>query len=564
MSELPEGWALSDIGSVCQYIQRGKSPKYDKDSEEYPVINQKCIRWDQIQSEHLKYVTADFWNGIDDIRFLQKGDVLWNSTGTGTIGRAAIFDGLSGYPKAIVDSHVTILRVHTGIDAKYLHYWIQSPDIQNKIEDMQSGTTNQVELSKGAIQVSSIYVAPEKEQKRIADKLDQILEEVNSAKARLDQIPTILKNFRRSVLRSAIAGKLSDNYKNKDKSLDEYLKTLLDDRKSNYQGGKNYKDPEAHRVDYLEEFPNHWGVVSLDYLSSKIVDGTHHTPTYTETGVPFISVKDIRNDQIYFEKCRYVSEETHEELIKRCHPERGDILITKSGTIGRLAVIDIDTKFSLFVSVALIKLASQKVSSHYITFVLEDWINRIDISSQIVGTAIKNLHLRDMRVLPIPLPSYEEQQHIISRVRELLSLADQIEEKYRQAMESVDKITQSILVKAFRGELVPQDPNEEPASILLERIKAEKELQELAPKQRRRKITKKNQEIKEMILSIIETLEKEKKPLSAQALLQKSGYPVDSDPEKIEEFFLDIKKSLHAGTIIRERVKDEDIFKLAA
>jgi type I restriction enzyme S subunit len=218
--------------------------------------------------------------------------------------------------------------------------------------------------------------------------------------------------------------------------------------------------------------------VSLDYLASKIVDGVHHKPVYTEKGIPFMSVKNIKNEKMSFNFCKYISEETHKhkqihkQIHPRCNPEKGDLLITKSGTIGRTAIVDTDAIFDLFVSVALIKPASHIVNMNFIDIALRKWVNSIDVSSRVVGTAIKNLHLRDMIVLAIPFAPIEEQTEIVRLVDQYFALADTLEKNLSNAKKRVDNLTQSILAKAIKGELVSQDPSDEPADKLLERIKA--------------------------------------------------------------------------------------------
>ena len=118
-----------------------------------------------------------------------------------------------------------------------------------------------------------------------------------------------------------------------------------------------------------------WKNINLGTICSKVTDGTHNTPTYTKSGIPFISVKDIYDEKVHFTSCRYVSHETHKELIKRCYPEPGDLLITKSGTIGRMAIVPDGPEFSLFVSVALLKNHKKVVNSRYLLFTLENYIN---------------------------------------------------------------------------------------------------------------------------------------------------------------------------------------------
>ncbi|MBF4312408.1 restriction endonuclease subunit S, partial [Vibrio anguillarum] len=145
---LPSNWIRSTIGEVTTYVQRGKGPKYSEKNA-FPVINQKAIRWNGIQEEHLKYVREDTWEKYTEERYIRAGDILWNSTGTGTIGRACLLDEAEAAKAKVVDSHVTIVRSNTTkVIPSYLFYWIKSPKIQFEIASLYTGTTNQVELSK--------------------------------------------------------------------------------------------------------------------------------------------------------------------------------------------------------------------------------------------------------------------------------------------------------------------------------------------------------------------------------------------------------------------------------
>lgn len=150
MSELPASWAWSTIGDLAQYIQRGKSPKY-ADRSDVPVVNQKCIRWNRLDAQHLKFIHPDQIDAWDAERYIRAGDVLWNSTGTGTVGRAYLVQESDCTPAKVVDSHVSIVRPTSEIQPRYLFSWIRSPAVQNRILDMCDGTTNQIELSRAAI-----------------------------------------------------------------------------------------------------------------------------------------------------------------------------------------------------------------------------------------------------------------------------------------------------------------------------------------------------------------------------------------------------------------------------
>src|SRR6185312_2877236 len=143
--------------------------------------------------------------------------------------------------------------------------------------------------------------------------------------------------------------------------------------------------------------PSSWTWIHLDEISEKIVDGTHFTPRYVDAGIPFISVKDIKDNKISFDNCRYISEDEHNRLSLRCNPEFNDVLITKSGTIGRTAVVKSTNIFSLFVSVALIKPIKMYLDSYFLAFALESYINGINIQQDVKGVVIKNLHIEDLR-----------------------------------------------------------------------------------------------------------------------------------------------------------------------
>jgi type I restriction enzyme S subunit len=199
-------------------------------------------------------------------------------------------------------------------------------------------------------------------------------------------------------------------------------------------------------------FPRGWTLVRLSDISRKITDGTHHTPTYVSQGVPFISVKDITANAIRFEKCKYISEEEHLALIKRCHPEPLDVLITKSGTIGRTAIVKDSQPFSLFVSVALIK-PFKELSSNFIKYALDNYIGNLDIQQSVKGGVIKNLHIEDLKEIHIPFPPLPEQHCIVSKVEELFTKLDAGVDELRKAKARLKRYRQVVLQLAFDGEL---------------------------------------------------------------------------------------------------------------
>ena len=228
-------------------------------------------------------------------------------------------------------------------------------------------------------------------------------------------------------------------------------------------------------------FPKNWTMAKLSAITNKIVDGTHFTPHYQSSGVPFISVKDIYDGKIHFEDCKYISMKEHNELSKRCKPERNDILITKSGTIGRIAVIKKDIEFSLFVSVALIKPFKKYITPDFVAYALENYINSIDIQQTIKGGVIKNFHIEDLKEVPIPMAPLEEQRRIVSKIEELFTKLDAGVESLKKAKLQLKRYRRSVLKAAFEGKLTEEWRRKHQSeiqshSILIANIKKAKKL----------------------------------------------------------------------------------------
>lgn len=175
---IPEKWKWVTIGSVCEYIQRGKSPRYS-DIQEIPVVAQKCNQWDGFHIEKAKFIDPETADSYKKERWLQEGDVLWNSTGLGTLGRVALYEEhLNPYGRAVADSHVTVLRSSNLIYSKYLYFYICSPTIQSIVEEISSGSTKQKELATTTIKNLFIPLPPILEQHRIVDRIVQLLDDV--------------------------------------------------------------------------------------------------------------------------------------------------------------------------------------------------------------------------------------------------------------------------------------------------------------------------------------------------------------------------------------------------
>ncbi|MBS4461321.1 restriction endonuclease subunit S [Aerococcaceae bacterium zg-B36] len=237
-------------------------------------------------------------------------------------------------------------------------------------------------------------------------------------------------------------------------------------------------DGTVQEVEVPYDIPESWEWVRLENISRLINDGTHSTPHYTERGIPFLSVKDISSGFLDFSNTRYISPQEHELLFKRANPERGDILLSKVGTTGIPVKVDTDTEFSIFVSLALIKLL-QPINPDFMVYLMKAPVIFNQSKEGTRGVGNKNLVLQTIKKFLIPLPPLAEQKRIVDQIERTLEKVDEYTESYNKLQDLdktfPDQLKKSILQYAMQGKLVAQDPNDEPVEVLLEKIKAEKQ-----------------------------------------------------------------------------------------
>ena len=186
-----------------------------------------------------------------------------------------------------------------------------------------------------------------------------------------------------------------------------------------------YKAYKESGVEWLGKIPNSWKFSKLKYHTSKIIDGAHFTPTYIddEGGVPFLRVTDLHNSEINLINVKKIPKEEHIELIKRCEPKKGDLLLSKNGTIGLMKIVDWDWEFSVFVSLCLIKFEKTLLNSFFYYFFKSNVVERqIFESSQ--KTSVTNLHLEKIKELRITIPPIEEQIQIANYLNKKITQLD--------------------------------------------------------------------------------------------------------------------------------------------
>jgi len=388
--------------------------------------------------------------------------------------------------KTWVNNHAHVLRGLDGIALnKFVFYYLNQFDYQGYVN---GGT--RLKLTQANMRIIPIPLPPLAEQTRIAAKLDELLAQVDTLKARIDGIPARLKRFRQSVLAAAVSGRLTEEWREAQTSAkngadvirnDQLAKTALLERQPELKKKKSSIESDIDES-YLFPLPEGWSFTTWGKISEWITYGFTRPMPKSDAGVKLLTAKDVQRFELELTSCGWTTTEAFEALSDKDKPAKGDLLITKDGSIGRAALVYTDEEFCINQSVAVCWLRSTTMNKRYLELLSNSDFTQRFVKDKAQGMAIQHLSIIDFAKCPVPVPSNEEQDEIVRRLEQLFAFADQLEARVKAAQTRIDRLTQSILAKAFRGELVPQDPNDEPASLLLERIKAQRAA---APKARR-------------------------------------------------------------------------------
>lgn len=478
---LPSGWQAVRLKNICAYIQRGKGPAY-ADFGQVRVVSQKCVQWSGFDIEQARYVNDESLSFYQEERYLQNNDLLWNSTGTGTVGRIVVLTGIE--PKKLVaDSHVTVIRP-IEINSRFLCAYISAPGIQNRIESgskdaLVSGSTNQVELNTSSVMSVAISIPPLAEQHRIVAKVDELmafcdqLEQTQSDNiaAHTQLVEALLatltnsadhnelqKNWQRiaahfdtlfttehsidqlkkTILQLAVMGKLVPQDKN-DEPASELLKKIAAEKAQLIKEGKIKKEkplPEITDEEKPFELPEGWEYVRFGSFSNEIATGPFgsmiHKSDYIDNGIPLINPSHMINGKIVADKSISVSLEKSKELNSYL-VSAGDIVMARRGEMGRCAEVTQSEQGWLCGTGSFVLRFYGELSRSFITLIFNTmWVKNY-LCSESIGTTMTNLNHGILNKMPLLVPPLSEQHRIVAKVDELMSLCDTLKTNIQNA-----------------------------------------------------------------------------------------------------------------------------------
>jgi len=483
--ELPEGWAATTLGGIADI-----NPRHPKGLDDTMLVsfvpmaglNESRPEFQFTEERPLGAVRKGFTHFAD-------GDVLFAKiTPCMENGKGAVARGLRNR-LGCGTTELHVVRPLAGISPEYIYRFLAQDRIRRVAKEHFTGTAGQARVPTSFIEELTIPLAPLPEQRRIVAKPEVLLDKVNACQKRLGKIPVLLKRFRQSVLVAACSGRLTADWREEnpsDETSEDYLSKVLKCRLGFWKRStRKATCPEAALPDTssLPDVPPGWVWIPLGILGANPFETVQtgpfgtllHKEEFTFSGVPVIAVGNLTGMGFTKEGLYFVSDAKAEQLC-RFDIQVGDVLFARSGaTLGKVCVAPPDAKdWRMTGHILRARLNRDLLLPDFCVFALRgDPAVTGQVFGSVQGTTRPGYNTTLLESIALPVAPIPEQQEIVRRVGSLFTLADQIEARYAKAQAQVDKLTPSLLAKVFRGELVPQDPNDEPAPVVLERIRKE-------------------------------------------------------------------------------------------
>jgi len=387
---------------------------------------------------------------------LQRGDVLFNNTNSPElVGKTAYYD-LS--ESATFSNHMTRVRCNASIlDPKYCAIALHQNWREGYFRNVCNNHVSQSSVSRSVLLETPLLVPPLPEQKRIVAKIEELLPRVNAVRECLIRVKEIMKRFRQSVLSAACSGRLTDDWREKC-SDGEFAPKRLYTLATAEREQEDLSTSDQKEKKNGGDIPDGWCVVRLREILTDLKYGTSKKCTQEGKGLPVLRIPNVIKGHIDHSEMKFaeLDDREYEQLRLR----DGDILMVRSNgspsLVGRTAVVtEAERGFAYAGYLIRLRLDTEKASPTYLNLALSSQEVRTQIELPMRSTSgVHNINSTEVGKLELPLPPFVEQGEIVRRVEALFNLADKIEKRFDVELPRTEKMTQAILAKAFRGELV--------------------------------------------------------------------------------------------------------------
>jgi type I restriction enzyme S subunit len=397
---MKQGWEVKKLGEVL--VKTETIDPIKKPNEEFIYLDVSAVNKETKEIENSTVLLGK--DAPSRARKLVRTNDVIFATVRPTHSRVALIT--EDYNEQVCSTGYFVLRGKDFIYNQYLFYFLLTVEFNHQMEKLQKGASYPAVTDADVKSVNLRFPNSVLEQQRIVSVLDEAFANISKAKNNAEQNLNNAKELFESYLQSVFTNKGDD-----------------------------------------------WEEKRLSDVCAKITDGTHQTPTYYPDGVIFLSSRNVTSGKIDWENIKYIDDKQHNEMHRRVAPRVNDILLAKNGTTGVAAIVDRDTTFDIYVSLALIRVLDE-VLPHFMLYFINSPVAKKQFNKRLKGIGVPNLHLEEIREVIISFPkSVKEQKIIVKKLDELSAETKRLEAIYEQKLNDLEELKKSILQKAFNGEL---------------------------------------------------------------------------------------------------------------
>jgi type I restriction enzyme S subunit len=523
----PQGWIQTNLGDIVDILDSQRVPLNSKERSKkqgiYPYYG---------ANGKIDYINDYLFDG--DYVLLAEDGGYFDSPDKGVAYK------VSG--KFWVNNHAHILAPLGGMNTQFIVYSLNNMNWLSYV----SGTTR-LKLTQSSLLKVPFPLPPLNEQYRITEKLDKLMAHHKKAEEALEKIPLLIEKFKQLVLDAAFSGDLTANWREQNPEI-------------------NDSNPQDLSEFFLEHYsiPESWLWIRLNDLINEIQSGNNFKCSempVTKGSVGLVKISAVTWGEFNQQQTKTVEDKS------RINPDlfikKGDFLISRANTmelVGASVIVN-NIDYDIMLSDKVWKVVFiEGVNKKYINYYLKSRQGRDEIEKRARGNQVsmKNISQNDFRDIIIPYPSLEEQEKIVGRIEQLFQHIDYLENRYKKMNKELENLKKNIFSKAFRGELVPQDTNDEPASVLVEGIRQEKEkLNFEKQKQRKTKMatkTTKKQKTRRHLTEILS--ESNEDHLSPEQLFDEAGF----DESIVEPFYHELLSAIESEEIEEIRPDNTKVY----